>query len=198
LKRLGGNISLLKKLIQEFASHYSDTADNIWDLWRGHDTEGAMRLAHKIKGVAGNIGAVDLSAAARDLETVITGRSMNDFSVIMTRFETALAVVLESSNPSAPDVMEYESGAGPAPTAGDLPDSILSRLPELARLLRQGDVEASECLAALIRELKSAGPLNEFKELQGRIKRYEFDKALDLLNTIARGLGVPLGGENGA
>ncbi|MCB6540526.1 putative Multi-sensor hybrid histidine kinase [uncultured Desulfovibrio sp.] len=69
--RMGGNLVLYKELLAKFAVDYADTAA----LVRAARDQGSMpevaAIAHSLKGVAGNIGARDLSVAAGKLEMSI-------------------------------------------------------------------------------------------------------------------------------
>ncbi|WP_428561041.1 MAG: response regulator [Solidesulfovibrio sp. DCME] len=71
LARLGGNERLLHSVAAEFARDYAGSATEILGLARSGDMESARRLAHTVKGVAGNIAADVLAVAARDLEAAL-------------------------------------------------------------------------------------------------------------------------------
>ncbi|MGD9610147.1 MAG: response regulator [Desulfovibrionaceae bacterium] len=68
LARLGGNDRLLRHVVAEFVREYGDCADQLRRHLDGGNLDGARRLVHTVKGVAGNIAATDLAASARELE----------------------------------------------------------------------------------------------------------------------------------
>lgn len=79
LKRLNGNKKLLRQLLVDFRKNYASTAEEIRVLIDNGDLNSAERLAHTIKGVGGNLSALEIAAAARKLEHRIT-RSKHDDS----------------------------------------------------------------------------------------------------------------------
>jgi two-component system, sensor histidine kinase and response regulator len=71
LRRVAGNRRLYRQLLQQFVGGYANSAVSIQQaLAEGKKME-AARIAHSIKGLAGNIGAERLSVAAADLENML-------------------------------------------------------------------------------------------------------------------------------
>ena len=68
LAKVGGNRKLYRKLLSKFRRNHTSVADDIKNALEKDDLETATRLAHTIKGLAGNIGAQELHLAAVDLE----------------------------------------------------------------------------------------------------------------------------------
>jgi PAS domain S-box-containing protein len=77
LRRVGGNSKLYVKLLRQFASQQAETVGQIRAALAANDRECATRLAHTLKGVAGNLGAGPVHAAAENLE----GRLRNGSAV---------------------------------------------------------------------------------------------------------------------
>ena len=68
LLRLGGNQELYRKLLVKFLDNQADVLARIREALGQNRLEEAERLAHTVKGVAGNIGANALQDAAADLD----------------------------------------------------------------------------------------------------------------------------------
>ncbi|WP_020588001.1 response regulator [Desulfobacter curvatus] len=68
LRRVAGNRQLYRKLLLKVRRNYADAAADIRDLIEKGQMEDAQRLAHSIKGVAGNLGANALQSASLELE----------------------------------------------------------------------------------------------------------------------------------
>ncbi|UCD82069.1 MAG: response regulator, partial [Desulfobacterales bacterium] len=68
LARVGGNRKLYRKVLGKFRRNHARVADDIRNALAKNNPEAATRLAHTIKGLAGNIGAQDLHLAAIKLE----------------------------------------------------------------------------------------------------------------------------------
>jgi len=73
LKRLRGNQRLYRKLLLSFATDYCGAANDIRIALAANDFERAHSLVHNIKGLAGNLAATDLQAAAENLEKLVKG-----------------------------------------------------------------------------------------------------------------------------
>jgi HPt (histidine-containing phosphotransfer) domain-containing protein len=75
LKRLGGNQRLYRKLLLDFGANYGEAASQISAALAAGDFEQAHSLVHNIKGLAGNLEATDLQAAAVDMEKLVKGQT---------------------------------------------------------------------------------------------------------------------------
>ena len=75
LVRVAGNRKLYRKLLRQFSTTEADAAQRIASALAEKDRALAERLAHTVKGVAGNIGAHAVQNAAAHLEKAIKGSS---------------------------------------------------------------------------------------------------------------------------
>jgi two-component system sensor histidine kinase/response regulator len=75
LARVGGNRKLYVRLLCKFNEQQGPAAVNISEALAQGDTALAERLAHTLKGVAGNIGAKSIQSAAGALEKLIRERA---------------------------------------------------------------------------------------------------------------------------
>jgi len=73
--RLMGNKRLYRKLLVNFGVDYRGVAGDIRNALSGQDFSKAHSLVHHLKGLAGNLAATELLAAAVDLEKLVRGRS---------------------------------------------------------------------------------------------------------------------------
>ena len=80
------------KILRQFAEEQSRALDQVADALSKEDHALAERLAHTLKGVAGNIGAGGVQSAASALERVIRDRSNADE---IERVRQRVGVVLE-------------------------------------------------------------------------------------------------------
>jgi two-component system sensor histidine kinase/response regulator len=69
LRRVGGNNALYVKLLRQFADQQANAVGQIRAALATNDIESATRLAHTLKGVAGNLGAGGVQVAAAAVET---------------------------------------------------------------------------------------------------------------------------------
>jgi len=76
LERLRGNKSLYRKLLLDFGADYGVVAGEIHEALATQDFKKAHSLVHNLKGLAGNLEATDLQAAAVEMEKFVKGRSV--------------------------------------------------------------------------------------------------------------------------
>jgi two-component system sensor histidine kinase/response regulator len=75
LKRVGGRRALYLTLLKRLAEEQSGIIESIRAWMDAGDIETAARAAHSLKGSAGMLGAVELSAAAANVETSIKNKN---------------------------------------------------------------------------------------------------------------------------
>jgi two-component system sensor histidine kinase/response regulator len=73
LNRLQGNQKLYRKLLLNFGSKYTTAAAEIRQALDGSNFEQAHSLIHNLKGLAGNLAASELQAAAIEIEKLVKG-----------------------------------------------------------------------------------------------------------------------------
>ncbi len=73
IKRLQGNKKLYRKLLLSFATDYNAVANEIRQALDAADFDQAHSLVHNLKGLAGNLAATELQAAAMNLEKLVKG-----------------------------------------------------------------------------------------------------------------------------
>ena len=78
LKRVVGNKRLYRDLLLQFASKQADAPAEIAAAIESGDRKLAERIAHTVKGVAGNLGLGQVFAAAEKLEKTIRHESLVD------------------------------------------------------------------------------------------------------------------------
>jgi len=95
LSRLAGNEQLLLKLLQDLMKEYADAPTALRGLLLENKPDEARKVAHKLRGIANNLGASDIGAAAEAIEAVvIAGGEVSSEQV--NELESALLVVADS------------------------------------------------------------------------------------------------------
>jgi CheY-like chemotaxis protein len=102
LERLMGNKRLYRKLLVDFGTKYIETASDIRAALDTKDFEQVHSLVHNLKGLAGNLEAKDLQAAAANLEKLVKGvekktPSVKELKLKFSELENALNQALESA-----------------------------------------------------------------------------------------------------
>jgi len=180
LQRLGGNRALLRKLLGRFCESQGDVVTRIRQARQTGEEEAAVRIAHTLKGLAGNIGAQALALSAGALEAQLRQRCEAEVELLLPGLELELQVLVgriaAALATSAVGERVAAGGAVDLPAFGD-------GLRRLTELLRDDDGEAGACLAELLDPLASLGLQELAAQLQRLIGRYEFEEALELLQS---------------
>ncbi len=113
LARIGGNRALYTSLVEKFSFDQSRSVDDIRSALEGQDRELAVRLAHTLKGVAGNIGAMGLYSIAGSLETAIRGPSPDAVSSHLEALQAELTKVIDSADLLMQELHETLATADP-------------------------------------------------------------------------------------
>jgi HPt (histidine-containing phosphotransfer) domain-containing protein len=167
LAHIGGNRDLYRRLLVKFRKNYVETPDEIISCIERHEVDEARRLAHSVKGVAGNLGAKALFAAADRVENAIQHDDssaapplIRDFSVELQKVILALQAVQETPDPT-------------------------SLLGELVPCVRAGKPKKCEPILDQILRMEPAAPwAEEVMRLSAQIKGYRYKEAAATLDGL--------------
>jgi two-component system, sensor histidine kinase and response regulator len=179
LARVSGNRAAYRKLLLKFAQNNANTVAEIRTAWQQGDVERAVRAAHTLKGVAGNIGAIALHQAARDLETALKERHPG-WIVFLETCDRTLQQVLQAIATLA----STPANTGTKAMAPVDKGALAPLIARLRALLQEDDMEAVEVVSALLTQAEAtvlAGPLRAIETALGQ---YDFEQALDLLGRL--------------
>jgi PAS domain S-box-containing protein len=196
LTRLGGNRKLLRSLLKKFASNHADSTDQIKSAITSGDWKLAHRLAHTVKGVAGNICAKKLQSAAQDLESSLKHSEQEPGEAAYDAFSSALDEVVNSINTmdGEMEVSQTEKEEKPLdeePRAVDTA-TIRSVVLEMTELLADDDLGAADLLEDLKKLLGDTTMGDKMDSLENMIGKYDFESALGMLQEIASSLELAI------
>jgi len=177
LARVGGNKKLYRKLLIKLRDDYAQARAELEGLTQKGEAGEAERLAHTVKGVAGNVGAKGLAAAAAVVEKAVR-EGQDGLADKLEAFGGELAKVVEALG-----VLGEAAGAPPAQPgkAAASPQELAAALEEMLPHLRTKKPKPSK---EAINKLKELGwPVEmgvEFSDLSKLIGKYKFKDALPL------------------
>jgi PAS domain S-box-containing protein len=187
LVRLNGQHDLLVRLLRVFAQEHGKTTSDIEAAIARDDFDGALRIVHNLKGVAGTLSATAVFEAARALETGLRDGQRVSLPGMVDRLGKALDIVCRS-------VSEWTGGARAARTdeATHEPDRPLaaSLLGELDTLLKNRRFAARPSFEQLKEQMTLPELAPVIEQVQRCLDRLDFQQARDLLPSIASALGV--------
>ena len=94
LENLGGSVRLYKIILDGFNERYGALDQDIRMLSSAHKYEEAERMAHTIKGLSGNLGALKLKDYAYALELIYKERDLGNEEEILNNFGIELKQVI--------------------------------------------------------------------------------------------------------
>ena len=133
------------------------------------------RLAHTVKGVAGNLGASSIQYAAANLEKAIAASSAaHEMELLCASLDTSIAQLLAGLKPLLPSAEDAPLQTAEWPQL----DSVIE---QLSRYLAESDSRAVEYFESVAPQLRSYFAEGKFESLAALIENYSFPEALDQL-----------------
>ena len=173
--RLNSEDELLRKATVTFVKENRNTFNEITKTLEAGDFKTAHRIAHTLKSSAGYLGKKELQAAAFSLETSLQSEpaayTSGQLGVLMMELEKALREfepLAAEAEKDKPEAAQIDS------------EKLAAILAELRPLLKKGDFGA----VSFVEELRGIVGMGELAE---RIDDYDFEGALQVLNSINTG-----------
>jgi HPt (histidine-containing phosphotransfer) domain-containing protein len=169
LKRLQGNRRLYRKLLVDFGAHYTETAAEIRKTLDANDFDQTHSLVHNIKGLAGNLEATELQAAAVEMEKLVKGQpqkapSDQELKQKYANLENAFNRALESvQSMHAPAAAGAENGQlSVQAIVANTPEMSKDDIDRILTAAETGDVEALTAIAEALKDRSDAyAPFSE-------------------------------------
>jgi CheY-like chemotaxis protein len=190
LSRVGGNRVLYMKLLRQFVDDHARTVEQVSDALAAGNTKLAERLAHSLKGVAGNIGSGEVRSAASAVEKAIhdgaapenVDASQRHLAAALHRLVTQLRRVV-GSVPETP---------APPPTTATTPAESREAATRLMALLAELDPGAADFIQTNQAALRPLFDGAAWREFEARVQAYGFaDAQAQLEHALAGFSSVP-------
>jgi len=187
LARVGGNGKLYRSLLVKFHNEYADTTGQIKDALARKDMELGTRLAHTVKGVAGNLGAKELQAAGADVETAIKHGNLDNIGELLNTFEKKTQAIITGLK----DFVAAAESAGKK--GGEKETGEPAKLKELLEKLRPSvekkKPKPSKEVMTEINEFAWPDLAVEIGDLNRLITKYKFKDAVSVIDSLNKKLG---------
>ena len=183
LMRVGGNVKLYRSILMKLRDDYAKTDQEIKGLLKSGEAGEAERLAHSIKGVAGNVGANSLQEAAAALEHAINQGEADAYEENISAFGKVLKNVIMALGVLGGEEKESSGSDKAGPEAS--PDELAGALKGLFPHLKTRKPKPSKEAMAKIKALKWPSQFSiEIADLDRLIKKYKFKEALPLVEAL--------------
>jgi len=176
LLRLAGNRPLYLKLLRQFVEQQADAPTRLSALLAAGDRATAERLAHSIRGVAGNLGAGPVQAAAAKVEHAIAASAPPaDLEAAQNTLDERLTALVGGLRQALG--VEAAATATSVDRAPPDPEALAAAIDQLKTYLRDFDAAALDLLEAESALFHSLLGPEAFAGLRQRIEAYAFDDA---------------------
>jgi len=174
LKRVAGNRNLYRSLLLKFRRSQALAVEDIREALAAGDPERAHRIAHTVRGVAGNIGAKELQFAAAAVDLAFRESDSARVDANLPALEAALLRVVCSIAGFA--TTESEAPASEAVPLLD-PAAIVPKLAQLETLLKNDDFDARHIIEELLPHFRGSRYARKFEILTRKVAGYDFEAA---------------------
>ncbi|MGX9732473.1 MULTISPECIES: response regulator [Janthinobacterium] len=183
-----GRQDLYLRMLVRFRDGHARLRGEFEAARQSDDPTAAARVAHTLRGTAGNVGAKGVAATATALELACkAGVAEAELAVLLTAVENELAPVLLGLAALGNYTAAAENTrAGAIAAAPALPPDAAATLAQLRKLLADSDTAALDVLETL--ESQAAGhPLaRQLRKVSQAIERFDFDAALEALDAVVQ------------
>nr|WP_229223493.1 PAS domain-containing protein [Duganella sp. sic0402] len=139
LARLGGNYQALTGLLKRFDQSQGGAVAEVRALLGANQRQRAAEVLHRLRGVAANLGAIDVARLAGTAESVLHDASADSLAMpsALNRLEQALDLIARTARNLAAPVQNV-------PLSNTPPPDLALKLAELQGLLQNNNLKALE------------------------------------------------------
>ncbi|MBF0119482.1 MAG: response regulator [Desulfobacterales bacterium] len=187
LTRVGIELDFYMELLQVFCKSYSNCANEIRIAIEHNDYELAERIAHTMKGVAGNIGADELMKASGDLVIALRDQKNEELKPLIDTFDQYLHIVLASASKLEMNT-EIEK-------VKDKEVNVCEVAPILRNFYKNMEIDLSEaikCIELLSKLLTDSVVDLDFKNAANFFNELDISKTSEAIKKIASTLNINL------
>ncbi len=180
VSRLGGSQKFFNKLLIKFLNNQEHVIAKIRQALQSDDLNTAERLAHTLKGVAGELSAHEVYSIAAELETKIHIKNLEDTVLLLEQLEqvlTGLFISIDSMKKGYEEVAITNLVSIDCFTLWPLID-------KLSKLLHDNDMDSIECLEEFEKYTKQTSIASKVAEMKAYGEQYLFEEALTVLDDI--------------
>ncbi|SEJ09649.1 Signal transduction histidine kinase [Propionispira arboris] len=177
LQRVSYNEVLYQRILGQFMNGYRTVDKQLFDAWDNGETDLVISLAHTLKGIAGNIGAVALQNTASLIEKGLLHPDVQIETIqnLLDQFSENLDEVIQS----------IDTYLKSQPTGKAVPATMVMSIQEchekLRTFLMDADSEAIAFFASVKGIFLEKHNRDLVKSLDKALNMFDFDAALNLL-----------------
>ncbi len=186
LKRIRQNKRLFKQMLIDFGKEYASAVEEIRNLMDKGDFQAAQLSAHTLRGVAGNISANGVYAAAIELEKGIINKNTMNYDRLLSDLDRALQPMLSAIKDLEQNGQQYYDSKNKSLDHA----KVVPILMKLSDQLRDSNLEAKHTFHLLQEHFIGTGYHQEIRSLEVDIAGLNFRKAHQALQKLAALLNI--------
>ena len=171
-KKLGIRTNSYINILKKFYNSNISFLEELKKVYKEGDIETTIRMLHTMKGVSGNIGAIELQAISLKAESMLKENNKLDDATII-ELEKILNPILESIFKT---LIESDQQKEEKPKAKVSLESIKPQLGEIKSMLENDNGDVFDKINQLKGKLDH---LQEYKQLKNFVNLYDFESALN-------------------
>jgi polar amino acid transport system substrate-binding protein len=183
LSRVAGNRALFRDLLLKFAEKQPRIMEDLQSAISGQDLIKAAEIAHKIKGMSGNMGAMAVYKTAHELESILKSNQINEIDDALNRFSDEY-IIARDSIASMKEFSAYiaDKKSTPVFSVKDVSDA----LKKIGDLIHSDYGAALKALEALRGMVGSTDLEEDVTLLAKAIEDFDEDNTKTVLERLAR------------
>jgi two-component system, sensor histidine kinase and response regulator len=189
LERMAGDEKLLLKLLKRFTQTQLEFSSRLHYALENGNIDEATREVHSLKGLCGNIGAVNLFTHLQTLGKQLISGEQESMDVLIQKIDAEIVILIGDI---AQSIMPFEPKNNNNEIQSETIDVELLtvEMETLEKMLSELDSDAIEISEPLIAKLQKLGFKDEAKSLATAIQNFDFETAGEYLSSIVTKLKI--------
>jgi len=182
LNRMAGNQKLLLNQLKRFVKSQNSFEEKILTFVKNSDLESAIREAHTLKSLCGNIGANLLFEKAKELESYLKENGFDDkYTDLIKVIKSDLDILINNIKKSLDSFLSNEIIENKSAINKEKIEELFN---QLEGLLNELDSDALIKANELQIELEKIAYFNELDNFMSSVNDFDFDKASEYLKLL--------------
>jgi HPt (histidine-containing phosphotransfer) domain-containing protein len=179
MRQVRGKLTSYRRILTLFADGHGEDVPRLTALIGQNELDAAEKLAHALKGAAGNVGALPIHVLATTLDTALKRGDGATAEAALAPLAERLPRLIEALQAALAKPTEAPQQTVAAATAKTAEQGRMIR--ELLALLDAGDFGTRHLLTAQRSGLEAALGSARFAAVERAVQRFDFSEAMRLL-----------------
>lgn len=190
VKRLLGDKVFYVKLLKEFSKDYLSYPHDMRKALEEGNIDVMLRMAHTLKGIAGNLSAYAIQRIATEIETVTKENHFEKYCNLLKELDEAFCF-LNDFIETFTEIKDTKSTSYQKPFN---PSDVGIILNKLAELVWEDNIEAENILEELKKHMGDFAFIEDMRNLTICISEFDFETAKEYVRKIADTINVKVEG----